>query len=368
MKAVHLITVVDGVSTTSIPINEFVIYRDKIRPNYRQTVITRTLDDKAMVKIPDHITVYSMPYNLWELRRLICDILSDSKKRKEGVIFHLHHQKSALLFYIATLFMGLNKRTVFTVHSFYSNRDVRYKVSSCLCVLLCNYANCVSRAAFEDYPKWVKKIKGSRLRVVLNGIDCHRIDDALLAEDRHDGIRNLRTMVCVDRIIPIKNQKFIVGLMKYLPEMNLIFVGKEDKDKLIRRLASEEGVLDRITFTGLLPRDEVYRIINKCGLYVSASLVEGLHLSVLEAIRVGAIPLISDIPAHREIAAECNHLFDPIPLDVELWVKVIKNFMVKDKAALQSLSGQLSRTVECHFSLDKMHDEYDSIYKLMLLA
>ncbi len=366
MKNICLVSIVDVVSTTSIPINEFIIYRSKIRENYRQVVFTRTQENRGNVKMPEGIKVYNIPSSRVEFRKQIKEVLAESKCNGEQVIFHMHHQKSAMMFFHATLFMGIRKKTVFTVHSFFSDRDIKYKISSCICALWANYTNCVSDAAYKDYPSWIRAIKGKRMGAILNGIDCRRIESALTEEQRPDDFYDMNRMVCIDRIIPIKNQKFIVGLLKYLPDMKLTLVGMEDKEKAIRRLAENEGVIERVEFTGLLPREDVYKHIYQCGLYVTASIVEGLHLSVLEAMRVGAIPLISDIPAHREIAANSEDLFKPLPLDEKLWVKKIKEYQSMDKTALEKLSRQLALTAEKHFSLEKMHDEYDVVYNKIL--
>lgn len=366
MSNICLVSIVDVVSTTSIPINEFIIYRSKIKDNYRQVVFTRTSENRGNVTIPDYIQVILIPSGKMAFRKQIKILLEDCKKNGEQAIFHMHHQKSAMMFFAATLFMGIRKKTVFTIHSFFSDRDTQYKISSSMCALLANYTNCVSVAAYKDYPGWVRLIKGKRMGAILNGIDCRRIERAIVGEQRPNDFYDMKRMVCIDRIIPIKNQKFVVGLLKYLPDMKLTLVGMEDKEQEIRRFAEKEGVIDRVEFTGLLPREDVYKHIYKCGLYVTASIVEGLHLSVLEAMRVGAIPLISDIPAHREIAANSEELFKPLPLVEEMWILKIKEYQSMDKNALEQLSKQLAEAAESHFSLEKMHDEYDRVYNKIL--
>lgn len=366
MDNVCLVSVVDVVSTTSIPINEFIIYRNKIRNYYRQIVFTRTPENRGNVKMPEGITVYNIPSSRGAFRKQIKELLSESKSKGEKVVFHMHHQKSAMMFFAASFLLGIRRNTVFTIHSFYSDRDTKYKISSCLCALWANYTNCVSQAAYKDYPAWVKAIKGRRMGAILNGIDCERIDRALSNEKRPDDFYEMKRLVCIDRIIPIKNQKFIVGLLKSLPETKLILVGMEDKNQEIRKLAENEGVIDRVEFTGLLPREDVYRTIYKCGLYVTASIVEGLHLSVLEAMRVGAIPLISDIPAHREIASNSERLFEPLPLVDGTWISKIRKYQNTDKKDLTLFSERLSKVTEINFSLDKMHEEYDKVYNKIL--
>ena len=363
INKVCLISIVDIISTTSIPINEFIIYRNGIRDNYRQVVFTRISENRGHVSLPRNIDVHLIPSSIWMFRQQINALVKKCKRNDEKIVFHMHHQKSALYFFQATLFTGLWKSTVFTIHSYYSDRDWKYKLSSCLCAILANYINCVSKAAYEDYPKWVRVIKGRRMEALLNGIDCKRIERALEGEGKHCEVMDMRRLVCVDRIIPIKNQKFIVQLLKYLPDTRLTLVGMEDDNYAIRQFAKNEGVDDRIEFTGLLPREDVYRTINKCGLYVTASIVEGLHLSVLEAMRIGAIPLISDIPPHREIAANSEKLFKPLPLKEDVWVKTIQTYQNTEMLALKDLSDKLAQITEKNFSLDKMHKQYDAVYE-----
>lgn len=367
MGKVLLVSIVDVVSTTSIPINEFIIYRSKIKDNYHQIVFTRTQENRGNVQMPDGISVINIPSSRRAFRSKIKELLADSERNGEQVIFHMHHQKSAMMFFTASLFMGIRRKTVFTIHSFFSDRDTQYKISSCLCALWANYTNCVSEAAYKDYPGWIRVIKGKRMGAILNGIDCRRIENALAGEQRPADFYDMKRMICIDRIIPIKNQKFIVGLLKYLPDVKLTLVGMEDKEQAIRKLAENEGVVERVEFTGLLPREDVYKHIYQCGLYVTASIVEGLHLSVLEAMRVGAIPLISDIPAHREIAANSEDLFKPLSLEEEKWVNKIKEYQSMDEISLEQFSKQLSKTAESHFSLEKMHEEYDAVYNKILM-
>lgn len=366
MEKVCLVTIVDVISTTSIPVNEFVLYRNKIRPAYKQIVFTRKQENRGNVVIPEGVEVINIEKKMTGFRRQIKKVVDWANREKMPLVFHLHHQISALYFFRASLFMGLRKKTVFTIHSFYSDRDKKYKISSCLCAILANYINCVSKAAYEDYPRWIRAIKGKRMGAILNGIDCKRIENALASEGKHNEVMDMKRLVCVDRIIPIKNQKFIVGLLNSLPDTRLTLVGMEDENHAIRKQAEQEGVIDRIEFTGLLPREDVYRTINKCGLYVTASIVEGLHLSVLEAMRVGAIPLISDIPPHREIASNSDKLFVPLPLEEDIWVKLIQTYQNTDLNVLKELSDKLAQTTEKNFSLDKMHEQYDAIYEQII--
>jgi glycosyltransferase involved in cell wall biosynthesis len=47
------------------------------------------------------------------------------------------------------------------------------------------------------------------------------------------------------------------------------------------------------------------------GFYVSASRYEGFGIPLLNAMRLGAVPVVSDIPVYREFATGHAHFFAP---------------------------------------------------------
>lgn len=104
MSKYCLVSIVDSFSTTSIPINEFVIYRNGIRNDCRQVVFTRVPDNKGNVIMPREINLKVIPSSKLEFRNQIISIIKECKRNDEKLIFHLHHQKSALLFFSLVFF------------------------------------------------------------------------------------------------------------------------------------------------------------------------------------------------------------------------------------------------------------------------
>lgn len=81
-----------------------------------------------------------------------------------------------------------------------------------------------------------------------------------------------------------------VHLSRHFP-----FLGIND----IRKLVKEDK---RIIFTGKVPREEANEIISKANIFFSPSRREGCPMSLIEAMRVGAICIVSDFPiANKEI-------------------------------------------------------------------
>ena len=354
-----VLTVVDSISATSMPVNEFVLYRQRNGYPYRQAMIVCSKEKDDKVQIPESIAAYYVGNDVKTFRNCLEGIKKECTDKGESLVCHLHGQKSALLFYRASIGLHLLKHTLYTVHSTYSSRDWKYRMSSCICSLLAEYANCVSYSAYTEYAKWVKRVKGHRMIAIQNGVDYDRIQKAIAELPKHQDVADVYKLVCVGRMIPIKNQQFLVRLMKHLPDTQLILIGKEDEG--IRGLAKVEGVEERVIMTGLIPRDEVFKHLNECGIYVSASLVEGMPVSVLEAMSLGLIPVLSDIAPHKEVAAAFK-LFNTLPLIESDWVQTIKSYQQLDKNEFVRLSAELKDSVMQKFSLEAMHKQYNTIY------
>lgn len=358
-KSICILTVVDSISTTSMPVNEFVLYRQRKGYQYRQAMIVCS-KEKDDVLIPDSIATFYVGNEVKAFRNCLKDIKQECVDNDESLVCHLHGQKSALLFFWAARGLHLREHTLYTVHSTYSSRDLKYRLSSCACSLLARYANCVSYSAYTEYASWVKKIKGERMLAIQNGVDYDRIQEAVVGLPRHQDVADVHKLACVGRMIPIKNQQFLVKLMKHLPDTQLLLIGKENDD--IKELAKTEGVADRVEMTGLLPRDDVFRKLNECGIYVSASLVEGMPVSVLEAMGMGLIPVLSDIAPHEEVAKGCMFIHTT-PLVESEWVKTITEYQKLAARERNNLSDYLRNSIKQNFSLDTMHRSYNEIYK-----
>lgn len=351
-----VVSVVDSISATSMPVNEFVIYRSVHNYEMRQIMIVCDTKKPENVAIPKDVEVHMVGNDYQNIRGLVKRIQDECR---DGIVYHMHHQKSAIAFLLATMFLGVRKHSLYTVHSTFSGRDLKYRISSCACVLIAKYANCVSGAAYHEYTPIVKKMKGSRFVAISNGVDVARIDKAI---KRNPAQKGRKTLICVGRMIPLKNHQFLIRLMKLLPDYHLILVGAEDKEGKICALAKNEGVEKQVEFKGLIPRDDVFKELGKASIYVSSSHVEGLPVSVLEAMRVGLLPIISDIMPHKEIAEHCGEV-KVLPLNEKVWAETIKQLGELPEIEFSNLTEKIKASVQERFSLDKMHEQYDAIYR-----
>lgn len=351
-----VVSVVDSISVTSMPINEFVLYRSKHFPEIKQVLLVLDVPNDSGVILPNTVRVFFVGKNRKAMRQVVRQIEQEAKEKRDKTVYHLHHQKSAIAFFAATVGLHIRGKTLYTVHSSYRSRDWKYRLSSCFCVLRSKYANCVSQSAYEEYSKAVKMWKGRRFFAIENGVDTDRIAAAADESIR----REPNTMIYVGRMIGIKNHAFLIELMRRLPEWKLILAGAEDATGAIRAKISEYGLEDRVRILGLIPREEVFRQLQSAVLYVSPSLVEGMPVSVLEAMDSGLVPILSDIKPHREIARSCRSV-TVLPLEEERWIEAIREW--ENRGVPEERLLALREDVRTNFSLDAMHKKYFELYE-----
>jgi len=97
------------------------------------------------------------------------------------------------------------------------------------------------------------------------------------------------------------------------PGWRLRLAGEGSQRAKLETLARRLGVADRVEFLGRLPRERLIEELRRASLYVSTSLSDSTSVSLLEAMSMGAYPVLSDIPANREWVDEgaCGLYFPP---------------------------------------------------------
>lgn len=142
------------------------------------------------------------------------------------------------------------------------------------------------------------------ITTVYNGVDLKRVPVQREVFCRELGIDpQKRIAVVTGHLSKGKNSLFIIRELKRLPDSDFvcIFVGDGPQRELCKRLAEDDP---RFVFAGYVFNVSDY--LGVADLFISASLSEGLPLSVLEALNAGLPSLLSSIAPHREIVEAMN--------------------------------------------------------------
>jgi len=206
----------------------------------------------------------------------------------------------------------------------------------------------------EDY---VQKRYGVHPRYIPNGA-------SILPPKRPGGIRQWGLegndyILTVGRIIPDKGLHYLIEAFSRLrTSLRLVIVGSESpRTEYSRRL--EEMADGRVIFTGDLYGEVLEEMYSNCRLYVLASEVEGLPITVCEAMAFGRCVLLSDIPENAEVGGDAACYFragDAVSLRDALGGLI-------DKDAEIAARGEMGRhRVETYFNWDRIVEELEAYY------
>lgn len=84
------------------------------------------------------------------------------------------------------------------------------------------------------------------------------------------------------------------------PGLRLLVLGQGSLESKLRSMVRESDLEDKVHFAGQVDYADLPKYYRAARLYVSASIVDGSSVSLLEAMSCGIPALVSDIPGNRE--------------------------------------------------------------------
>lgn len=314
---------------------------------------------------PSDITLFDGGSSLRGFARALRSALSS----RPYDIVHIHAPHMAVLFLAVSILSGGKylDRTVYTMHSSYPLYKFRNKLMLIPAFAFLKRVVCCSEAGRKGLPCHLRWLAGRRLTAVQNCVDIGRLDGIVNGHARSSNSWEF-TVASVGRLIELKKPLTILRAysLSATHASRLVFMGTGPlREELIAR-SQALGLAGNVEFTDLIPRDEVYRRLARTHLFVSASRGEGLPLAVLEAMACRCPVILSDIPAHREVASGSD--FVPlVPLDdVEALAKQIHRFRCMSPEETAAIGQQCRDLVESRFNLQIMQKRYSEIYAQLI--
>lgn len=168
---------------------------------------------------------------------------------------------------------------------------------------------------------------------------------------------SLQTYVVVARVVPLKDQSFLIDELKD-KKINLLIIGPSGDDEYMDMI--KQNCPANTFIVGA--QENVNEILSCSDLFLSASHHEGIPIAVLEAAAAGLPCLLSDIPGHRTLQNQSD-------------VTVASYFKVSDSASFQNALNDytsekrlqtrhsLHQLVYNNYSTNIMYKKYLEAYK-----
>lgn len=159
----------------------------------------------------------------------------------------------------------------------------------------------------ETLQRHYEKEHGRRPHVIPNAvIPCRPVEPDRI---KRFGIEKRRFLLFAGRISPEKGVHTLLEAMRPLADrMPLVVAGGSSySDDYIRRVRAVAW--DGVRFIGNVPHEDMEELLSNCYAYVLPSVMEGLSISLLEAVSYGACIITTAIPENLEVVGDCALTF-----------------------------------------------------------
>jgi L-malate glycosyltransferase len=254
------------------------------------------------------------------------------------------------------LLLPYKSKTKSSISTFLINRIVRYVVKEADAV--------ISMATHMNNKLLDLGTKPDKIHLLSEGVDLVKFNiDPNIKRDKEKirviSSRNLEPVYNIELLIDA-----IPLVLKEIKDIEFTLIGDGSSRKKLEERVRSSGISDYVTFKGFLDKNEIPKNLNSSDIYVSTSFSDGRSVSLLEAMACGAFPVISDIPANRDIIkdGENGYLF-PIDSKDILAEKIISAAKNKDLRTNQSIKNFefIKNNYEIDFVMSKLYGIYEEL-------
>ncbi|MHC4123086.1 MAG: glycosyltransferase [Planctomycetota bacterium] len=210
------------------------------------------------------------------------------------------------------------------------------------------------------------RLNSNKLKVIYNGVETKHFRNVVNAKTKKQllNIDKSRLVIgTVSRLSEEKDQLILIDSLARVSQVFdnvvLVFVGDGPLRSKLKKHAEKTGVKNKVIFLGF--RKDVAKIINTFDIFTLSSLMEGVSVSLLEAMAAGKPVVVTNVGGNPEVVVdgETGFLIPPKNPDktAEAMIKLLKN---PELAKRMGNAGR--KRVEEKFSLDKMVKGYKELY------
>jgi glycosyltransferase involved in cell wall biosynthesis len=143
-------------------------------------------------------------------------------------------------------------------------------------------------------------IKANRIKIISCGVDEDEIKNVGVSHGKPLQIKY--DLITVNRLVKYKNTK-LTFCLAIENNYSFLVIGEGEERSKLESFIQQSKTQGRIKIIPKVKNHlELLRQVSVAKIFISASLVEGFDIAAVEAAAMGLPCLLSDIPAHRELA------------------------------------------------------------------
>ena len=231
-------------------------------------------------------------------------------------VIHFHAEGPCAMLWIPKLF---GKRCITTIHGIdwqrakwggFASKYIKFgeKVAA-------KYADEIIVLS-EGVQKYFKDIYGRKTVFIPNGVNRPIIRDPQLIKEKF-GLDKDSYILFLGRLVPEKGISYLIEAFKQInTEKKLVIAGgSSDTNEFLRELKKLAKNDERIIFTGFVQGQLLEELYSNAYVYVLPSDLEGMPLSLLEAMSYGNCCVVSNIAECAEVVEDKAVVFQKSNID-----------------------------------------------------
>lgn len=217
-------------------------------------------------------------------------------------VVHFHAEGPCVMCWLPKLF---GKRVIATIHGLDHQRAKWGRFASTY--IMMGEKNAVKYAdeiivLSEGVQKYFKNTYGRDTKFISNGVNRPEIRPSREIKKKF-GLEKDEYILFLGRIVPEKGIQYLIKAFKdtITTKKLVIAGGSSDTNEFMNELRKMANGNDRIQFTGFVQGSLLEELYSNAYIYVLPSDLEGMPLSLLEAMSYGNCCVVSDIPECAEV-------------------------------------------------------------------
>lgn len=220
-------------------------------------------------------------------------------------VVHFHAEGPCAMLWLPKLF---GKRCIATIHGLDHQRAKWGKFASTYIMF---GEKCAVKFAdeivvlSEGVQKYFLDTYGRETRFIPNGVNCPEVQKADLITEKY-GLAGNDYILFLGRLVPEKGLRYLIEAFKQVQtdKKMVIAGGASDTTDFMKELKSLAAGDERIIFTGFVQGQMLEELYSNAYVYTLPSDLEGMPLSLLEAMSYGNCCLVSDIAECAEVVED----------------------------------------------------------------
>ena len=161
----------------------------------------------------------------------------------------------------------------------------------------------------KENQRYFKETYGRETYYIPNGVTIHSQTRPEVIREKW-GLKKDSYILFMARLVPEKGAHYLIEAFRRInTDKRLVIAGPLKSTDYVRHLQAQAAGDDRILFTDFVQGKELEELMSNCYVYVLPSDIEGMPLSLLEAMSYGSRCIVSDISENRETSGSFADYF-----------------------------------------------------------